>query len=154
MKTLILVLTSILVLSACSGSGDKQKSTNQEAVKEKPVAVKSTFEDLSVHPGFALYKMHCLPCHQADGNGIPGMYPGLHNTKWVNGDIATLVNIVVNGMDEEIEVNGEYYNRIMVPLSHLTNQEVADVLTFVRKKFGTNASEVTVSEVTAIRNAS
>jgi mono/diheme cytochrome c family protein len=152
MKILFLALTSILILSACSGSGDKQNSTIQDTAKEVQTVVKAIVEDLTEHPGSAVFEMHCLPCHQADGNGVPGMFPGLHNTKWVNGEIATLVNIVVNGMDEEIEVDGEIFDSPMAPLPHLTDQELADVLSFVRKKFGIDASEVTVSEVTSIRN--
>ncbi|MFC2089388.1 c-type cytochrome [Bacteroidota bacterium] len=154
MKSYTYFLGLLLIVTACSGSGSKEKTTTEKIAEPVEQVAKAVETDLTSHPGFPLYKQHCLPCHQADGNGVPGMYPTLHNTEWVNGDVAELINIVVNGMDGEIEVNGEYYNTVMAPLPHLTDNEVADVLTYVRARFGTNASEVTVDDVKAVRNPS
>lgn len=156
MKKNTFLLLTLLVLSACSGNNEKTKisspQTLQKEQTEMQAEMQTVVDDQPDHPGLPLYKLHCLPCHQADGNGVPGMYPSLQNTKWVNGDVATLLDIVVNGMDGEIEVNGEYFNSIMAPLPHLNDQEVASLLSYVRKEFGTDASEVSVSDIESIRN--
>ena len=117
------------------------------AREEEPEAV------LADHPGKKVYDMACLPCHQADGNGVPGMHPPLRQTDWVTGDKERLIRIVVEGMEGEIEVHGQVYNSIMAPLAHLSPREIADVLTYVRGSFGNSASEVTVEEVTEVLNS-
>lgn len=105
----------------------------------------------SVERGKKVYESTCLACHQGNGSGVPGMNPPLKQTKWVIGDKDTLINIVLNGMDEEIEVNGEYYDNVMPPQSHLKDQQIADVLTYVRNSFGNKASAVTEADVKKLR---
>jgi glucose/arabinose dehydrogenase len=102
------------------------------------------------HPGQKVYNVACLPCHQADGNGVPGMHPPLRETEWVNGDKERLIRIVLEGMEGEIEVKGETYHSVMAPVSHLNAQQVADVLTFIRNSFGNDATEVTTGEVEGV----
>jgi mono/diheme cytochrome c family protein len=101
--------------------------------------------------GLAAYENNCLACHQVDGSGVPGLNPPLTKTKWVVGDKKTLIDILLKGMDTEIEVNGEVYNNVMPSNAHLSDQEIADVLTYVRNSFGNKASAVTVAEVKAQR---
>lgn len=150
MKPQILLAVAFFLFSACGGSSEKTENIKSTPVPaETPVV--SAAVDLSQHPGEPLYKQHCLPCHQADGNGVPGMYPTLHDTEWVNGDNETLISIVLHGMDEEIKVNGEVYSMIMAPLPHLSDQEVVDVLNYVRKRFGSAAPNITFNEVASVR---
>lgn len=101
--------------------------------------------------GKNLYEQNCLACHQADGSGVPGLNPPLTKTKWVLGDKKQLIAVLLNGMDEEIEIDGEPYHNVMPPLNYLSDQEIADVLTYVRNSFTNKASTVTAAEVTAAR---
>lgn len=101
--------------------------------------------------GLTAYENNCLACHQVDGSGVPGLNPPITKTKWVVGDKKTLIDILLKGMDTEIEVNGEVYNNVMPSNAHLSDQEIADVLTYVRNSFGNKASAVTVAEVKAQR---
>lgn len=101
----------------------------------------------SMERGKKVYETTCLACHQANGSGVPGMNPPLKNTKWVLGEKPALINIILKGMDEEIEVEGEFYDNVMPPQSHLKDQQVADVLTYIRNSFGNKASAVTEEEV-------
>jgi len=101
----------------------------------------------SIERGKKVYETTCLPCHQSNGSGVPGMNPPLKQTKWVLGGKDTLINVILNGMDEEIEVDGDVYSNVMPPLASLTDQQIADVLTYVRNSFGNKASAVTVAEV-------
>jgi len=107
----------------------------------------------SVARGKKVYETYCLACHQADGTGVQRMNPPLVKTQWVLGDKKRLIGIVLNGMDEPIEIDGETYSNIMAPHDFLKDQEVADVLTYVRNSFGNKASAVTAAEVKAARDA-
>lgn len=105
----------------------------------------------SYQRGKAVYGKVCVTCHQPDGDGVPRMIPPLSKTKYILGSKEKLVHILVKGLNEEIELNGEFYNTPMPAQPQLTNQEIADVLTFVRNSFGNKAAAVTVAEVINIR---
>lgn len=79
------------------------------------------------------------------------MYPPLVKTEWVNGDKERLIQITIQGLSGKIEVNGITYNNIMPPNGHLSDQEIADVLTYIRQSFGNDAGEITVDEVQRVR---
>lgn len=97
--------------------------------------------------GQKVYENNCLGCHQADGNGVPSLNPPLVKTKWVLGDKKKLIGILLNGLQQEIRINDEVYTNPMPSQAHLTDQEIADVLTYVRNSFGNKASAVLVKEV-------
>ena len=103
--------------------------------------------------GKKVYDLYCMACHQADGKGVQRMNPPLSKTSYVLGDKKALINIVLKGMDEPIEIDGETYTNVMAPHDFLKDQEIADVLTYVRNSFGNKASLVTVAEVKAARAA-
>jgi mono/diheme cytochrome c family protein len=108
--------------------------------------------EASAQDGKEVYKKACLPCHQANGEGVPGMNPPLIKTKQVLGDKTKLISIVVNGTNEGVVINGETYDNPMPAQPQLSNKEIADVLTYIRKNFGNKASAVTEVEVAAVRN--
>lgn len=103
--------------------------------------------------GKTVYENNCLACHQPDGSGVPDLNPPLVKTKWVLGDKKALTRIVLKGLQGgEIEIHGDKFHNPMPPLeSVLNDQEIADVLTYVRNSFGNKASMVTAAEVKALR---
>jgi len=105
----------------------------------------------SMDRGKKVYDTYCLSCHMEDGTGVPRMNPTLVKTKWVLGDKKKLAAIILNGMDEEIEIDGQNYSNPMAPLDFLKDEEIADVLTYIRNSFGNKASAVTAAEVKAAR---
>ena len=105
----------------------------------------------SVERGQKVYESYCLGCHQADGSGVPRLNPPLAKTAYVTGDKKQLIKIILNGLDTEIEVNGEVYNNVMAPHDFLKDQEIADVLTYVRNSFGNKAALITPAEVKNVR---
>ena len=105
----------------------------------------------SIERGKKVYESTCLACHQVNGSGVPGMNPPLKKTKWVLGDKKTLINIILKGLDQEIEVNDETYSNTMPSMANLSDQEIADVLTYVRNSFGNKASQITEAEVKKLR---
>jgi glucose/arabinose dehydrogenase/mono/diheme cytochrome c family protein len=108
--------------------------------KDKPVS------------GAQVYNIYCRACHQEDANGDGMRFPPLANSEWVNGDKKRLINIVLNGLEGNIEVKGKPYNSVMPPFSFLKNEDIAQVLSYVRKNFGNNASTVDAAEVNKARS--
>lgn len=105
----------------------------------------------SMQRGKKVYNQYCLACHQADGGGVPRMNPPLQKTDYVAGDKKRLINIVLKGLNDPIEINGEEYVNPMASHAHLNDQQIADVLTYIRNNFGNKASAVTAAEVKALR---
>ena len=105
----------------------------------------------SMAAGQNVFKKYCATCHQADGGGVPNMNPPLIKTPYVLGDKERLIKIVLHGFNENVEIEGEYYKNPMPELSILKDQEIADVLTYVRNSFGNKASAITAAEVKAVR---
>jgi mono/diheme cytochrome c family protein len=102
--------------------------------------------------GKKIYEEYCLSCHQADGSGVPKLNPPLKKTTYVLGQPEPLIKIILKGLDEEIEINGEYYSNPMPSFGGvLSDQQVADVLTYVRNSFGNKASAITAAKVKAVR---
>ncbi len=101
----------------------------------------------SIERGSKVYETYCLSCHMQDGSGVPGMNPPLKKTKWVEGPKKDLTNLLLKGLTGEIEVNGDYYDNVMPSQAYLKDQELADVMTYIRNSFGNKASGVSVAEV-------
>lgn len=107
----------------------------------------------SVDSGKKLYEQYCLTCHQADGGGVPKMNPPLINTSYVTGDKTKLVQWVLRGSTENVPIEGKYYSNNMPPQATLKDEEIADILTYIRNSFGNKASAITTAEVKSIRAA-
>jgi mono/diheme cytochrome c family protein len=105
----------------------------------------------SIDRGKKVYATYCLACHQADGSGVPRMNPPLIRTPYVVGDKKRLINVILKGLNEEVEINGEFYDNPMPPQPQLSDQQVADVLTYVRNSFGNKGTAITAAEVKAVR---
>ncbi|MFZ4765041.1 MAG: DUF7133 domain-containing protein, partial [Roseimicrobium sp.] len=109
------------------------------------------------HPGKVIYDGLCLNCHQPSGGGLPGIYPSLIQSDWVNGDPSVLAKIIIHGLTGTITVSGEPFTQlapIPMPPMGLDDQQTADVLTYIRSTFGNKAPAVTAETVKAAREAS
>lgn len=103
--------------------------------------------------GKVVYLTYCQQCHQENGKGVPGMNPPLVGTGQVKGNKTDLIKIVLNGFAQPTKINGEMFQNIMPPHSFLTDQQIADVLSFVRSSWGNSAEPVKAEEVTKVRSA-
>lgn len=101
--------------------------------------------------GKAVYDQYCKVCHMVNGRGVPNLNPPLRETDWVTGDKDRLIGVVLNGLSEPIEINGMTFQNAMAPHAHLSDEDIAAVLTYIRGSFGNEAGEVTVEEVAAVR---
>jgi mono/diheme cytochrome c family protein/glucose/arabinose dehydrogenase len=104
-----------------------------------------------ISPGQAIYEALCLNCHQAAGQGLTGVYPPLAKSEWVAGDATALIKITIHGLAGPTKVLGKDYGVVPMPPMGLDDQQLADVLTYVRSAFGNKAAPVKVEEVKAIR---
>jgi len=102
-------------------------------------------------PGEDIYNIYCATCHQNDGKGATSRFPPLAQTDWVTGDKKRLISLVLQGMEGPINVNGELYSTAMPQHSFLSDEQVAEVLTYIRSNFGNDASEVSPEEVAKVR---
>ncbi len=102
------------------------------------------------HPGEALFKTKCTMCHGQAGEGI-AVFPPLAGSEWVNGPEENLVRIQLRGLTGPITVKGKEYNTMMPANAAMTDQEIADVLTYVRSNMGNNAPAITAETVKGIR---
>lgn len=96
--------------------------------------------------GQDLYAVHCAACHRPDGLGAPGLIPPLTNTEWVKNK-SRLIQLVLTGLSGRIEVNGEFYEQEMPAFRHLSDEDLAAILTYVRGSYGNNANAVIPGEI-------
>jgi mono/diheme cytochrome c family protein len=118
--------------------------------QQKPTAKPSGLAQ-SLIKGKAVYQQYCLTCHQADGGGVPNLNPPLIKTTYVLGDQTRLINIILKGMSTGVVIDDEEYTNPMPPLNILSDEQVANVLTYVRNNFQNKASAITASQVKAVR---
>ena len=104
------------------------------------------------HPWKAVYTQYCLTCHKADGSGVSNMYPPLTPGSWVGKDPKDLIAIMMKGLSGKIEVNGEVYKNFMPSQAQLTDEQLADVLSYIRSCFGNNFEAVTPEMVKKVRS--
>jgi mono/diheme cytochrome c family protein len=107
-----------------------------------------------VQRGKAIYEQTCLPCHQADAGGVPGMNPPLRKSPYVQGAPARLIGIVLQGLNDGVEIDGDTYSNPMPAFGGvLKDQEIADVLSYLRSHFGNKAAPIGKPQVSRIRQA-
>ena len=99
----------------------------------------------SMQVGQTVYMRLCFACHQADGKGIPGIFPPLANSDYLLEDVDRAINVVLRGMEGEIVVNGVTYNQVMPP-QNLDNAETAHVLNYVLNSWGNTTAEMITPE--------
>ncbi len=114
------------------------------------VKTNKTLEE-KIASGKNIYTKTCFACHQANGEGIANAFPPLAKSDYLNADVNRAINIVLKGKTGEITVNGAKYNSIMTKQT-LTDDEVADVLTYVYNSWENNKTNVKISDVQAVRN--
>ncbi len=102
-------------------------------------------------PGAAVYGKICASCHQGNGKGLPGVYPALAGSALAQGEPTAPLRIILHGFQGKINRNGKEYNGVMQPWGSLSDQEIADVLTFVRASWGNTGGAVDAAAVADVR---
>ena len=89
--------------------------------------------------GKALYAAQCAACHQATGAGLPGVFPPLDGSEWVQGEPRVLANILLHGITGEITVKGNKYQGAMPAFPQLSDAELAGIASFIRGNWSNKA---------------
>jgi nitrite reductase (NO-forming) len=111
-------------------------------------AAKSKAERIEL--GAGVFANNCQACHQADGQGVPDAFPPLAKSDYLNGDKIRAIKTVTGGLETKLTVNGHEFNGVM-PAWSLSDEDIADVLTYVYDAWGNSGQEVTPAEVKADR---
>jgi mono/diheme cytochrome c family protein len=104
----------------------------------------------SMARGKDIYSTQCQSCHMEAGEGLEDVYPPFTKSDYLMADKARSIRVVMFGAFEEMKVNGKVYNSEMANLE-LNDQQISDVLNYVRNSFGNKGEVVTVEEVKALR---
>lgn len=100
--------------------------------------------------GREIYMANCMACHQAEGQGVPQAFPPLAQSDYLNANTNRAIDVIVKGLEGEVNVNGKVYNSVMPRLS-LTDEDVSHVLTFILNSWNNKGGEVTPEQVTKRR---
>ena len=120
---------------------EQKKKVAAVAVVAADPAKQWTLDELKAQ-GEKVYAANCVACHQANGMGVPNTFPALSGSKIATGDKAAHVNVVVNGKP----------GTAMAPFKHLSDVEIASVVTFERNSWDNKTGDmVTPADVKAAR---
>ncbi|MFS2005136.1 c-type cytochrome [Duganella sp. CT11-25] len=92
--------------------------------------------------GKALFLKNCAACHQASGKGIPGAFPPLAGSKFVQGKSVDVATVLLKGRGGMPDFSDS-----------LNDRDIATVLTFVRSNWGNKADGLSEAEVLALRSS-
>jgi mono/diheme cytochrome c family protein len=103
--------------------------------------------------GRKLFEPNCGACHQVDGMGAAGKAPPLVGSEWVLAPKPDrIIRIVLDGLSGPVEVKGQEWNLNMVPWrSSFKDEDIANILSYVRNSWGNKAAMVTAAQVKEIR---
>jgi nitrite reductase (NO-forming) len=109
-------------------------------------------KEIQVEKGKGVYMQTCFVCHQPEGQGVPAQIPPLAKSDFLskisNEDV---VNGILAGRTGEVLVNGKKYNGIMTPLFYLSDEQIANVVTYVRNSWGNEGPAMSPDEVRSVR---
>jgi len=120
-----------------------------EGKKEAKSTVAKTVPE-QIKSGKAIFGTTCFACHQSEGQGVPNAFPPLAKSDFLNADPKRAIQVVMKGLSGEITVNGKKINSVM-PSQNLSDDEIADVLTYVYNSWGNNKTVITPAMVKAQR---
>jgi nitrite reductase (NO-forming) len=133
--------------------GDKAASMAPVATAAAASAAGTLTLQDQIQAGKALFAGTCSTCHMADGKGMPGVFPPLAQSDWLQRPHSELINVVINGLSGPIKVNGQDYNSVMPPMSQLADDEVANILTYALNAWGNEGGRVSQEDVAKVRSS-
>jgi nitrite reductase (NO-forming) len=131
--------------------GDKAASMAPVAEAAAAAQAGTLSQADQVKAGQALFAGTCSTCHQPDGKGLPGVFPPLAGSDYLAKGNEEIIKVVLNGLSGPVTVNGQDYNSVMPPMSQLTDDEVANILTYTLNSWGNPGGRVSKEEVAKVR---
>ena len=116
-------------------------------------AIAGLTKDVQIEKGKQVFMGLCFACHQPDGKGLPGAFPPLAGSDFMLADRERAIRIVLKGLTGPVTVNGNTINSVMPPQEAvLTDQQIADALTYVFNAWGNHGDAFSRDQVKALRN--
>jgi nitrite reductase (NO-forming) len=103
-----------------------------------------------VRMGESVFKTNCMACHQENGQGIPQAFPPLAHSDFLNADKLRAIRTITGGRHGPITVNGQTFDGVM-PAWSLSDEDIANVMTYLYHSWGNSAKDITPDEVKANR---
>ncbi len=134
-------------------SQDSKVSTleqrRKDAIKADP-KIAGLSKEILMEKGKRVYTQTCFACHQLAGEGMAGVFPPLAKSDYLMADKDRSIRAITKGLAGPIKVNGKDYNGMMPPVT-LNDEQISQVLTYVRNEWGNTGDIVTVDEVRKVR---
>lgn len=132
-----------------------QPNSSPRLGDQRPLAVLAPAPVSASADGKQLYVNACVACHQATGQGLPGVFPPLADSEWVKGEPKVLAQLVLHGITGPITVKGQEYQGAMPAFAEqFSDAELAAVLSFIRHEWGNEVDAITPELVAQARTAS
>ena len=132
--------------------GDRaQPNLGAVATAAKAAASGTLTQQEQVEAGKALFMGTCSVCHQANGEGLAGVFPPLAKSDYFAKDVKLAISAVLRGLSGKVTVNGKEYNSVMPPMNQLNDDEVANILTYVLNTWGNPGGRISADEVKKVR---
>jgi mono/diheme cytochrome c family protein len=101
--------------------------------------------------GSKVYLDSCAVCHMTDGSGVPGMQPALDGDPVVGGDPGQLIRLILQGPAKVLPADRPIFSSTMPAFDQLSDQQIADLLTYLREQYGGKASVIKPEQVAVER---
>lgn len=156
----MIFVTSIYVVQHRGGFSPLVYDERFEPKDTAGGAVAELTPEQIVAAGKKHYTSTCVACHQANGQGVAGVYPPLAGSDWVTGNEERVIRVLLHGLSGPVDVGGTTYNGAMPAFGKVTgggynwsDEKVAQVLTYIRSEWGNQAAPIAKDKVTEVLNA-
>ena len=146
--TIAMVLAGALYIAVSQPFGYSQFGDRRTIADLRPAPSTGAVDGKQVFSG------NCVACHQATGKGLPGVFPPLAGSEWVQGNERVVANILLHGIDGEITVEGNTFKGQMPSFQQLGDAELAAVASYVRSEWSNKAAPIKPEVFAAERKAS
>ncbi len=141
--------------AATAGGAAERRVTDleaqmKEAIKNDPTIAGLT-KEIQLEKGKKVFMETCYACHQPNGEGLPDAFPPLAKSDYLMADRDRSIRALIQGLTGPIEVNGKKWDSSM-PTLDFSDEQIANVLTFVRNSFGNQGDPVSLSQVRQVRS--
>ena len=97
--------------------------------------------------GERIYTTYCANCHGKDGNGLKNLYPPLNNSDYYEANTEKVPCIILNGLEDEITVNGKDFMMPMAGFSNLTDVDLTNLINYINTAWDNKLPETSLQEV-------
>ncbi|GBL26332.1 cytochrome c-552 [Verrucomicrobiota bacterium] len=153
MAKLSTTLTDKEGAAALKGLNERVMWVGKAGAPKPPVVAPLTPAQVaSFERGRTIYNGLCAGCHQPHGYGLDGLAPPLVDSEWVLGKPDIVALIIMNGLGGPVKVSGRTWDLSMPPMAQLNDEDLAAVVTYVRREWEHTATPIDTKFVKTLRD--